>query len=255
MSEQSVTDQILIERRDGFAIVTMNKPQRRNALGTQSITELQAALLELASEEDCRALVLTGAAPAFCAGSDLKELGGLSIAAMCAHEELTARVARQMAYLPVPIIAAVEGYALGGGFILATSCDVVVTGTSTKWAMPEVRNGWIPPWGLQTLIARTGPVKARLIAWGTEDMDGAEALRLGVADSMAADGQVLEKACAMAQRLAALPAVAVRSTKRFFELAIAGTGEQLDAEASRLFASDCEGEAAQKMLAKFAVPS
>lgn len=250
-----MSEQILIEQRDGFSIVTMNKPQRRNALGTQSITELEAALRELAVDKECRAIVLTGAPPAFCAGSDLKELGGLSTAEMCAHEDLTARVARQMAYLPVPIIAAVEGYALGGGFILATSCDVVVTGASAKWAMPEVKNGWLPPWGLQTLIARTGPVKARLITWGTEDMDGTEALRLGVADVVAADGEVLEKACSLAQRFAALPTVAVRSTKRFFEAAIAGSSEQLDTEASRLFASDCEGEEAKALLAKFAVPS
>lgn len=255
MSEQILIEQILIERCDGFAIVTMNKPQRRNALGTQSITELQASLLELAADEDCRAIVLTGAAPAFCAGSDLKELGGLSIADMCAHEELTARVARQMAYLPVPIIAAVEGYALGGGFILATSCDVVVTGTSAKWAMPEVKNGWLPPWGLQTLIARAGPVKARQIVWGLMDMDGAEAHRLGVADALASDGQALQDACILAAKLAALPAYAVASTKRFFEATNTASAEQMDAEASRLFANDCEGEEAKALLAKFTVSS
>ncbi|MEO0385455.1 MAG: enoyl-CoA hydratase/isomerase family protein [Pseudomonadota bacterium] len=248
-----MSEQIMIENRDGYAVVTMNKPQRRNALGTQSITELQSALNDRAADEACRAIVLTGAPPAFCAGSDLKELGGLSVPGMSAHEELTARVARQMAYLPVPIIAAVEGYALGGGFILATSCDVVVTGASTKWAMPEVKNGWLPPWGLQTLIARTGSVKARLITWGTEEIDGSEALRLGIADSIAPDGQVLEKAREMAERLAALPATSVRSTKRFFEGAVTGASEQMDAEASRLFASDCEGEAAKALLAKFTV--
>jgi enoyl-CoA hydratase/carnithine racemase len=247
--------QILTDHRDGFAIVTMNKPQRRNALGTQSITELETALRALAADAACRAVVLTGAPPAFCAGSDLKELGGLSIADMCAHEEVTARVARLIAHLPVPVIAAVEGYALGGGFILATSCDVVVTGAGTKWAMPEVRNGWVPPWGLQSLIARTGAVKARLITWGIEEIDGAGALRLGVADRLAADGEVLEAACAMAQRFAALPATSVRSTKRFFEAAIAGASERLDAEASRLFSSDCEGEEAKALLAKFSVPS
>ena len=250
-----MSEQILTERRDGFAIVTMNKPKRRNALGTQSIAELETTLRALAMDENCHAVVLTGAPPAFCAGSDLKELGGLSIAEMSAHEEVTARVARLMAHLPVPIIAAVEGYALGGGFILATSCDVVVTGAATRWAMPEVRNGWVPPWGLQTLIARTGPVKARLITWGTEDMDGAEALRLGVADRLAADGETLETACAMAQRFTALPAASVRSTKRFFEAAVTGASERLDAEASRLFASDCEGDEAKALLARFSMPS
>lgn len=250
-----MNNQILTEQRDGYAVLTINKPQRRNALGTQSMAELHAALEALSAQDECRAIVLTGAPPAFCAGSDLKELGGLSIADMCAHEAETAHVARRMALLPIPIIAAVEGYALGGGFILATSCDLVVTGTTTKWAMPEVKNGWLPPWGLQTLIARTGPVNARLITWGITDMDGAEALRLGVADRLADDGAALSEACLLAERLAALPADAVRSTKRFFEPAITKASEQMDAEASRLFAADCEGDAAKAVLAKFTVPS
>ncbi|MEQ8656651.1 MAG: enoyl-CoA hydratase/isomerase family protein [Hyphomicrobiales bacterium] len=244
-------EQITIERQEGYAVLTMNKPQRRNALGTQSMRELDEVLQALAGDKECRAIVLAGAPPAFCAGSDLKELGGLSIPDMCTHEAYTAKVARSMAYLPVPVIAAVEGYALGGGFILATSCDVVVSGASTKWAMPEVKNGWIPPWGLQTLIARCGPVKARLITWGSEEIDGAEALRLGVADKLAGDGNALDEACAMAERLAGLPADAVRSTKRFFGAVITGASEQMDVEASRLFASDCEGEAAKQVLAKF----
>lgn len=250
-----MNEQITLERREGYAVLTMNKPQRRNALGKQSMHELDVALEALARDNDCRAIVLTGAPPAFCAGSDLKELGGLSIPDMCAHEAHTAKVARSLAYLPMPMIAAVEGYALGGGFILATSCDVVVSGTSTKWAMPEVKNGWIPPWGLQTLIARCGPVKARLITWGSEEIDGTEALRLGLADKLADDGNALDEACSMAERLAQLPAEAVRSTKRFFEAATTGASEQMDTEASRLFASDCEGEAAKQVLAKFTVTS
>ncbi|MFN3169556.1 MAG: enoyl-CoA hydratase/isomerase family protein [Hyphomicrobiales bacterium] len=250
-----MSEQITIERREGYAVLTMNKPQRRNALGTQSMRELDAAFQVLAGDKECRAIVLTAAPPAFCAGSDLKELGGLSISDMCTHESYTARVARSTAYLPVPVIAAVEGYALGGGFLLATSCDVVVSGASTKWAMPEVKNGWIPPWGLQTLIARCGPVKARLITWCSEEIDSAEALRLGVADKLADDGKALDEACAVAERLSQLPAESVRSTKRFFEAAITGASEQKDAEASRLFASDCEGQVAKQVLAKFTVTS
>lgn len=250
-----MSEQTLIERRDGYAVVTMNKPQRRNALGTQSMARLADALSSLSAEENCNAIVLTGAPPAFCAGSDLKELGGLSISAMCAHEEATARVARRIAHLRLPVIAAVEGYALGGGFILATSCDLVVTGQTTKWAMPEVKNGWIPPWGLQSLLARVGPVRARQIVWGLIDLDGAEAHRLGVADTVVPDGDVLQKACQLAEKLADLPANAVASTKRFFETAAAASAEQMDAEASRLFAQDCQGDAAKAVLAKFMVTS
>ncbi|MEM7443284.1 MAG: enoyl-CoA hydratase/isomerase family protein [Pseudomonadota bacterium] len=248
-----MTEQIGVEKRDGYAIVTMNKPKRRNALGTESMAGLLSSLTSLSSDPTCRAIVLTGAPPAFCAGSDLKELGGLSIEAMCAHEDETARIARRFGHLPIPVIAAVEGYALGGGFILATSCDVVVTAKSAKWNLPEVRNGWLPPWGLQTLLARVGPVKARLITWGITEIDGAEAVRLGIADAVVEDGGALDHACELAERLAALPANAVRSTKRYFEAAAANDSERQDAEASRLFAEDAGSETAQATLAKFAV--
>lgn len=250
-----MTDQITVERRDGFAVVTMNKPARRNALGTESMAGLLAALVDLANDDTCRAVVLTGAPPAFCAGSDLKELGGLSIGDMCVHEEETARIARRIAHLPIPVIAAVEGYALGGGFIIATSCDLVVTGRGVKWNMPEVRNGWIPPWGLQTLLARVGPIRAQLVTWGISEIDGIEAYRIGIADAMAEDGSVLEMACDWAARLAALPAEAVASTKRFFADAIAADAECKDAEANRLFGADCAGDAARATLAKFVVPA
>ena len=246
-----MTEQILVDRKDGYAIVTNNKPARRNALGTQSIAELDRVLNDLDRDPECHAIVLTGAAPAFCAGSDLKELGGLDIAGMCEHEAETARVARRIGMLSTPVVAAVEGYALGGGFILATSCDVVITAESTKWNLPEVRNGWIPPWGLQTLLARTSPSNARLITWGITEIDGAEALRLGIADMVARDGDALTLACEMAERLAALPANAVASTKRFFELACTADAERQDAEANRLFGLDCESEAAKAVLAKF----
>lgn len=248
-----MTDQILLERRDAVAVVTMNKPKRRNALGTESMAGLLTALVEQASDPTCRAIVLTGAPPAFCAGSDLKELGGLSIADMCAHEEETARIARRIAHLPVPVIAAVEGYALGGGFIIATSCDLVVTARGVKWNMPEVRNGWLPPWGLQTLLARVGPVKAQLVTWGITEIDGAEAHRIGIADAIADDGGALDLACDLAARLAAMPAEAVASTKRFFSEAIAADAERKDAEANRLFGADCAGPVAQATLAKFTV--
>jgi enoyl-CoA hydratase/carnithine racemase len=248
-----MTDQILTERRDGFAIVTMNKPARRNALGSESMAGLLAALTALAQDEHCRAVVLTGAPPAFCAGSDLKELGGLSIPDMCAHEAETARIARQIAHLPLPVIAAVEGYALGGGFIIATSCDLVITGRGVRWQMPEVRNGWLPPWGLQTLIVRVGPVRAQLVTLGITAIDGAEAHRIGIADGLAEDGAALDLACDWAARIAALPPGAVRSTKRFFAAAIAADAEFKDAEANRIFGTNCASPAAQATLARFTV--
>ncbi|NVO15512.1 MAG: enoyl-CoA hydratase/isomerase family protein [Rhodoplanes sp.] len=242
--------------RDGAVLrLMLDRPQRRNALGTAGIQALDHALAAADQDDGVRAIVLTGAPPAFCAGSDLKELGGLSIADMCAHEEITAAVARKIALMTKPVVCAVEGYALGGGFILAVSCDVVVTATDAKWRLPEVANGWLPPWGLQALLARVGPVRARMLVWGVEAIDGAEAHRLGVADLVTPAGGALDRAMAYAIALAALPAEAVTSTKRFFELFAGRDAERLDAVASRAFAHDCLGPAAAATLARFTVTS
>jgi enoyl-CoA hydratase/carnithine racemase len=248
-----MTEQIVTELHAGIAVVTLNKPARRNALGAESTAGLMAALTRLCDDPACRVVVLTGAPPAFCAGSDLKELGALSVPEMCVHEAETARLARQIGMLPVPVVAAVEGYALGGGMILALACDVVVTARSTRWNLPEVPNGWLPPWGLQALMARVGPVRARLLTWGVTEVDGAEALRLGLADALAEDGAALAEAKRLAERLAALPANAVRSTKRYFEPFAMADAERQDAEASRVFAADAMSEASQATMARFAV--
>ena len=244
---------ITSETMEAVTVITLARPERRNALGTESMSMLAEALSKADRDRDTGAILLAGAPPAFCAGSDLKELGGLSIPEMREHEAATAAVARGIAFLSKPVVAAVEGYALGGGFILAVSCDVVVTATNTKWQLPEVKNGWLPPWGLQALIARVGPVKARLITWGAAPIDGAEALRLGVADYAAEAGGLFAHSLAVAQSLANLPRAAVTSVKRFFEPFATGDGERLDRVASRFFGSDCESPEAKATLDRFTV--
>jgi enoyl-CoA hydratase/carnithine racemase len=235
--------------------LTLNRPERRNALDGTSIEELGRALQQADRDPTVRAIVVSGASPAFCSGSDLKELSTMSIQEMCDSESETARVARSIAGLSKPVIASVEGFALGGGFVLAISCDVVVSAPNTRWHLPEVPNGWLPPWGLQALLARVGPVRARLLTWAADPIDGAEAHRLGVADYVSEPGFADQEAIALAKRLAGLPPDAIASTKRFFEPFVTFDGERLDNLASRHFASNCEGGAAQAIFSKFKVKS
>lgn len=242
---------ITIDRRGATTIITLDRAQRRNALGTEMMGTLAQALNAAEADPAVGALVLTGAPPAFCAGSDLKELGTLSVEGMRHHEAETAAVARRIGLLAKPVVVAVEGFALGGGFILATSCDVVVTAEDARWHLPEVTNGWLPPWGLGTLLARVGPAKARLLTWGPNPIDGREAVRLGVADIAVEGGRALDRARALAERLAALPHGAVASTKRFYESFAVQDGERLDALAGRMFAADCASPAAQATLQRF----
>lgn len=242
---------ILVADDGACRLLTINRPERRNALGTTTVQQLDTALREAEANADIRAVVLTGVAPAFCAGSDLKELGGLSIAQMCEHEAATAAVARSVGRICVPVIAAVEGYALGGGCILALSCDLVVTAGNARWAMPEVANGWLPPWGLEALVARVGLVRAQSMTWGAFDCDGAEAHRLGLADQLCEPGAAVATALTTATRLGALPSHAVASAKSFFG-GLRQDAEQLDAAASRIFSQDAGSPSAQAVLARFA---
>jgi enoyl-CoA hydratase/carnithine racemase len=240
------------EKQGRIAVLTIDRPQRRNSICVALVERLSRVLRACDADPQVSAIVLTGTPPGFCAGSDLKELATLDLAGMGAHEAETGTLARSIALLDKPVVAAVDGFALGGGFVLAASCDVVVTTRAARWHLPEVTIGWIPPWGLETLTARVGPVTARRLTWGGEPLDGADAHRLGIADYLA-EGDVVAEALAVAGRLAALPPPAVAATKRYFALAAARNGEAGDTLANRMFIENCGHEVAKSTLKKFGV--
>jgi enoyl-CoA hydratase/carnithine racemase len=212
-----------------------------------------ARAIDTASDDGFAAVIVTGAPPAFCSGSDLKELAGLSPEQMAAHERETGAVAASIARADVPVVAAVEGYALGGGMILAASCDLVVTAVDARWTLPEVQNGWLPPWGLAALVARVGPIRALGLTWGASECDGTEAHRIGLADLVCLSGEVLPTAIALAERLAALPAHAVISTKRFYQHYREPSAHELGS--AQQFEIDASHPAAQAALSRFAKKS
>lgn len=233
------------------AVLTLNRPERRNAMNDGLIARMVDALRACDADPAVGAIVLQGSLPGFCAGSDLKYIGRLSLEEMCKFEADTGAMARQLGFLDKPVVAAVEGFAMGGGFILAVSCDLVVTSVEARWHLPEVPIGWLTPWGLQALIARVGPVRARTLCFGISPFDGAEALRLGVADHAVAGGGALNAAIAHAQCLADLPSAAVAATKRFFAPPISGQAEAHDAAANRMFADNCRHPTAIATLSRY----
>jgi len=248
-----MNEELVVERQGGVAVVRIDRPRRRNALGDALVVSLAALLRAHDCDDSVGCTVITGSPPGFCAGSDLKELGNMSLDDMCAHEARTAAFCREIATLRKPVIAAVEGFALGGGFVFAASCDVVVTGRSARWNLPEVEIGWIPPWGLETLIARVGVAKARQLVFGGRPFDGAEAVRVGVADHLADEGGALALALDIGRELTRLPRQAIASTKLYFATHAAREGEGGDLLASRLFRDDCRHPAARATLTKFGV--
>jgi enoyl-CoA hydratase/carnithine racemase len=243
---------MLNRRQQGeVAILTINRSNRRNALGIELMQAFSDTFDELDRDDGVAAIVLSATAPGFCAGSDLKELATMNVAQMCAHEADTARVVRAIGFLEKPVIAAVSGFALGGGVGLAAGCDLIVTHPECRWHMPEVPNGWLPPWALASLTVRIGPVAARRMVWASEPITGTEAHQLKLADYLVPLADVENEAIALADRLAALPRVAVASTKRFFTPLINGSAEASDMLANRIFAENCQDDASKATLRKF----
>jgi enoyl-CoA hydratase/carnithine racemase len=205
---------------DGVVVVTLDRPDRRNALSTALRQEGNALLAELADDDSIRALVVTGAGPAFCAGFDLGEFGpaledpSLAEALWASSDEWHHR----WFTFPVPTIAAVNGPALAGGFDLAVLCDLRVAGPTATFAHPEIRFGDVVYGPLHDLV---GGAVARDLCFTARTIDAPEALRLGVVGQVADDS--LTAAVALAEQVAASPRDVLVRTKAKAVRAASGT--------------------------------
>lgn len=242
---------IQFHAQDGVATITLDRPRQRNAMNGEMLRELQAAIAEVAASCDIRAVRLLGAGPSFCAGSDLTELGGLSVDEMCAIEAQKAKLLRDIALCPKPVIAAVQGYAVGGGAFLAAVCDLVVASEDVKFKCMEVPNGWITPWGMHSLTARMSARNAQRVAWGYEFLGADEALRIGLVDYVSPSDELDSRTAELAGGLAAMPAISVGATKEFMFDRALGAGETEDARLNALFRLHCSQDSAQETFKKF----
>jgi enoyl-CoA hydratase len=243
------TAMIDVTEDGGVALVTMNRPAQRNAMSADLVRGLIDVALRLDAATETRAIVLTGAPPGFCAGSDLAGLAGMTGPERSQFESESGRLARLLGQVSKPVVAAVASFAIGGGLTLATSCDIVVTDRGSRWSLPEVPIGLFPAWGMASVVDRVGKAAARRLAWGIDTVDGAEAHRLGLADQLA-DGDVLAAALAIARRLAALPSVQSACVKEYF--VADARGEEADLIANRLFMRTAATEEAELSFRKFA---
>ncbi len=241
-----------ISRRGDVAVAAISRPDRRNALGTEVLDVLVAAFAGFEADAEVHAVVLTAVAPGFCAGADLKEFAGADEESVSRLNLRIAAFCRSIALMAKPVVAGVDGFAMGGGLVVAASCDLVISAPDARWRLPEVSLGWLPGFGLQTLANRIGPVAARRLAWGAETLNGVEAQALALVDLLAPSGTpAREAAIEHAQRLAALPPHAVASAKRFFAPLVAAGCEAMDAEANRAYAEDARHPAAQATMRRF----
>jgi enoyl-CoA hydratase len=204
---------VITERpAEGVGLIRINRPEARNALNLEVRRLIGRHLTEMSDDESVRCIVLTGNEKAFAAGADIKEMADASTIDMLLRG--TQKMWRTIYACPKPVIAAVSGFALGGGCELAMTCDIIIAGESAKFGQPEVKIGIIPGGGGTQRFPRTvGKYKAmRYVLTG--DLFGAkEANEMGLVSEIVPDAEVEKRAVAMAAQIAELAPLAIQQTK------------------------------------------
>jgi enoyl-CoA hydratase/carnithine racemase len=211
---------LLYEVKDGIATLTLNRPERLNALGGTLRQDLHDAVTRAGADSEVRVMVVTGAGKGFCSGGDVKAMGEAKAGQR--ERPLLEKIAPgrdrtllAMREVPQPIIAAVNGAAAGAGMNLALGCDLRIASTNAKFTQAFVKRGLHPDWGGTYFLPRVvGMAKACEMIFTGEVIDAAEALRLGIVSQVVAPEELLPTAYDLARRIAAGPPVAIRLAKR-----------------------------------------
>jgi enoyl-CoA hydratase len=234
--------------RDGaVATVTVNAPERLNALSSDLLVELDAAFAALGADDAIRAVIFTGAGDrAFIAGANIKEMATKSRDEALEFARLGHAVASRIETLPQPVIAAINGFALGGGCELALACDIRHCAENAVFAQPEVQLGIPPGWGgTQRLARAVGPGYAAEMIYTGKRVDAPQALRIGLVNAVHPADALMDAVAALAASIAAAGPQAVRASKRLLALTRGTTAASALAEEARTFA-DLFGEDEQK---------
>src|SRR6266487_3117734 len=237
--EPRMTTELLETIKDGVAVLTMNRPERLNALSRPMLDAMLEALQRLAEDSAVGTLVLTGAGRGFCAGGDVKamaegtELGGTTMEEKAQALRSRMETSRLLHEMPKPTIAMVRGAAAGAGLSLALACDLRVASDNARFGTAFARVGYSGDFGGSFFLTQlVGTAKARELYYTAALVDAKEALALGLVNRVVADADLEKETMALATRLAAGPRVALRYMKRNMNAAEAGTlKDLLDLEA------------------------
>jgi len=218
--------EVLLERPDArVAVIRLNRPEARNALNMATRQALAERFAELGEDEVTRRIILTGGDKIFAAGADLRDMVERTPVEMFVRR--SERLWKPIADCPKPVIAAVNGYALGGGCELAMHCDIIVAGEGASFGQPEVRVGIMPgAGGTQRLVRAIGKFRAMKILMTGEPVSARDALAMGLVSEVVADAEVFERALVIAQTIAKMPPLAVMQIK---EAVLAGEDSSLEA--------------------------
>lgn len=217
--------EVLLERpEEGVVLLTVNRPDVRNALNTAVREALSRHFVEFAADDSVRAVVVTGAGGNFVAGADIKELAETGTGAMMARG--VERMWTPLRNFPKPLIAAVNGFALGGGCELAMHADIILAGESAEFGQPEINLGIIPgAGGTQRLTRAVGKFKAMELLLAGRRIPAGEADAMGLVTRVLPDAEVLPEAIKLAKRIARMPPLAARKIK---EVVLAGQDQSLE---------------------------
>jgi enoyl-CoA hydratase len=238
---------VLVDRQDAVAVVTIDRQEALNALNVETLTELRDRLRELAADESARVVVLTGAGDrAFVAGADIKYMAGLGPDEAKEWGGLGHEAASLLEEMPKPTIAAINGFALGGGCELALGCDIRYASSNARLGQPEIDLGIVPGWGGTQRLARVcGIGIAKDLILTGRQVKAEEALRIGLVTAVA--DPVLDHALEVAAKLAAKSPGALSVAKRLINISPGALAEEAE-EFGALFAT----EDAKEGLAAFA---
>ena len=234
---------ILLDRsRAGVLLMTLNRPDARNALRADMLREISVALRSAAEDDAVRAVVITGGEKIFAAGADIKEMARLG--PIDTLTDVRPDYWKTIAAFPKPLLAAVNGYALGGGCELAMHADIVIAGAGAHFGQPEINLGTIPgAGGTQRLIRTVGKALAMKMVLSGEMIDAGAALAAGLAAEVTPDEQTITRALALAEIIAAKSSLAVRLAKeamlKSFELGLE-SGLNLERKSFSLLAASAD---------------
>lgn len=247
-------DAVQVERREQVALVRLNRPKSRNALGPEIKAGLAAAIPALMADESVRCLVVTGVDDAFCSGGDLANMTDRSAPAVRRRMEASHAWARLLVTGETPVIAAVNGPAAGAGFSLAMLCDIVLVGESAYFQAGFPAVGAVPDLGLALTLPRAiGLARARELLLTNRRVDAAEAVALGIAARTCPPADLLPQALAMADAIARGPRPSLALTKRLLNQAYGPVERFFEQEGMAqaiAFGSEDFGEGVQAFLGK-----
>lgn len=229
---------LLVDVADGTAVVTINRPAALNALSMDVIKELDTAFAELKQNEAVACVILTGSgAKAFVAGADIAAMQSMDAVTAVHFARLGHSLLNLIENFPKPVIAAVNGFALGGGCELAMACDVRIVAENARFGQPEVNLGVIPGFGGTLRLARlVGKGRAKELIFTGDMIDAQEAYRIGLANKVVAADELLATAHAMAAKIASKGPIAVRFAKEAVD-----NGLEMDLDRGGRFEADLFG--------------